>query len=268
MQRRRRPRGGRGRLTNLLCREVLNIACHRTVLCSLLALLQTATVCAADTRSVYDADAPQWLRAVGKLQVPGSRLVDGRRTHHREDCSATLVASPNAQKADTIVTAWHCLEFYSDLSRPITFTLLPGSPGSIETEVRRLADGGGMYADWALLRLQTPVARGTVVALPIDPQRADPTRPITLAGYSRDPGLGNNGSALTYDANCQITLQQRISSNTDCTAYKGASGGAVVQLGSEGEAWLSGVVSRGNSDGVSIYVPVAGFRSAILRYLN
>ena len=232
------------------------------------ALLQIAALTAADNRSVYDADAPQWLRAVGKLQVPGSKLVAGHRKHHREDCSATLVASPNAQQADTIVTAWHCLEFYNDLSRPITFTLLPGTPGSIETEVRRLADGGGMYADWALLRLQTPVARDTVVALSIDPHRANPARPITLAGYSRDPGLGNNGSALTYDASCQITRQERGSSNTDCTAYKGASGGAIVQLGSDGQAWLSGVVSRGNSSDVSIYVPVEGFRSAILRYLN
>ena len=34
-----------------------------------------------------------------------------------------LVAANGGGRADTIVTAWHCLELYRDLSRPITFTL-------------------------------------------------------------------------------------------------------------------------------------------------
>ena len=33
----------------------------------------------AEQRLAYSADAPAWLRAVGKLHVPGSRVEDGRR---------------------------------------------------------------------------------------------------------------------------------------------------------------------------------------------
>lgn len=233
-----------------------------------LALIFPGTASLADSRSVYSSAAPQWLRSIGKLEVPGSKVVDGHRAHHREDCSATLVARHSAQQADTIVTAWHCLEYYNDLSRPITFTLLPGEHDSFATEVRRLADGGGMHADWALLRLQRPIAMSTVAAMTINPQRADPERTITMAGYSRDQGKGNNGNTLTFDAACNITLQERGSSDSDCTAYKGASGGAVVQLADDGQALLSGVISQGDGDSVSIYIPVQGFRSAITRYLN
>jgi len=213
-------------------------------------------------------EAPAWLQAVGKLQVPGSKLVNGRREHHREDCSATLVAQGSARRADTIVTAWHCLEFYNDLSRPITFTLLPGSPGSIIREARRLTDGGGMHADWAVLRLLQPIATERVTALGINPLRANPAQPITMAGYSRDGGKGNYGDQLTFDADCHITAQQATSSDSDCTAYKGASGGAVVQHSVQGRALLSGVISRGDSSGVSIYVPTTGFHRTVIQFLR
>ena len=34
-----------------------------------------------------------------------------------------LVGRPGTARADILVTAWHCLEFYHDLSRPILFSL-------------------------------------------------------------------------------------------------------------------------------------------------
>ncbi len=221
-----------------------------------------------DSRQVYDGASPDWLQAVGKLQVPGSKIVSGRRTHHREDCSATLVAKRGSDKADTIVTAWHCLEFYADLSRPITFTLFPGSQKSIEIEAHRLADGGGIHSDWALLRLRRAIAASEVVAMSIHPERADPALPITMAGYSRDAGKGDRGKALTFDPNCRITAQAALSSNSDCMAYKGASGGAVMQLSEQGSPLLSGIISRGDSSAISIYVPVSGFRGSLTRFLQ
>jgi len=234
----------------------------------LVLLIMVTMSTAADTRQTYSSEAPTWLRAVGKLQVPGSKLVNGRRSHYREDCSATLVAKRSASHADTIITAWHCLEFYNDLSKPITFTLLPGSQQSIALEARRLADGGGMHADWAVLRLQRPVARNRVAALTINQRRPNAGRAITMAGYSRDSGKGNHGDTLTFDANCNITGQRRESSDSDCTAHKGASGGAVVQFSLQGQALLSGVISRGDGASVSIYMPVADFRNTINRLLD
>ena len=222
----------------------------------------------ADPRRVYSSNAPNWLRAVGKLQVPGSRYEDGRRSHYREDCSATLVARHAGNSADTIVTAWHCLEFYSDLSKPILFTLPPGSGKSIDREVYRLADGGGMHADWAILRLYQPIPAQRVTAMMIHPTHADPGQPISMAGYSRDAGLGNNGKALTFDPDCLITWQSETASDSNCVAHKGASGGAVVQLSAQGRPRFSGVISQGDGSSLSTFIPVAGFRSALNQHLT
>ncbi len=217
---------------------------------------------------MYSTDAPQWLRAVGKLQVPGYKYHDGRRSHHREDCSATLVARPTSASANTIITAWHCLEFYRDLSKPITFTLLPGSGENIAIEAYRLADGGSMHADWAILRLYQPIPAHQVNAMRIHPERADPDRPIAMAGYSRDSAVGSNGDLLTFDPGCAITFQALGSSDSNCTAHKGASGGAVTQLSASGEPRICGVISQGDGVGLSTFVPVNGFRTAINQHLQ
>ena len=222
----------------------------------------------ADSRQVFGPGSPAWLRAVGKLQVPGHKYRDGRRAHHREDCSATLVARPASTRADTIVTAWHCLEFYRDLSKPIAFTLMPGSELHSTREAYRLADGGGMHADWAILRLYEAVSLRDIPAIRVHPERADADRTIAMAGYSRDSGLGNYGEQLTFDPDCAITHQSRFRSDSDCTAHKGSSGGAVIQLSALGEPRLCGVISQGDSARLSTFVPVSGFRNAINQYLK
>jgi hypothetical protein len=51
-------------------------------------------------------------------------------------------------------------------------------------------------------------------------------------------------------------------------AHKGASGGAVIQLSDSAEPLMSGVISQGNGEGRSTFVPVSGFRSAIHLYLQ
>lgn len=246
------------------------LRCGLALFTAALALLATGAERGAgiDSRQVYNADSPAWLQAVGRLQVPGSRYSEGRLAHLQEDCSATLVTRLPGLQADILVTAWHCLENYRDLSQPIMFTLLPGQPGALEAEAYRLTDGGGMYADWAILQLQHPVAAGRVAALLVHPGRADPARAITMAGYSRDEGKGARGNHLTFDPACLITGETDMLSDSDCLAHKGASGGAVVQLSATGTPLFSGVVSQGNGSGVSKFVPVAAFRGALERQLD
>ena len=217
---------------------------------------------------MYGSDSPGWLRAVGKLDVPTSRYNNGRRNHYREDCSGTLLAAPPGRQADVILTAWHCLEFYDDLSKPITFTLRAGTDTADSREAYRLADGGGMHADWALLKLYRPVPADGNPALALHPGRADSALPITMAGYSGDDGLGAGGRVLTYHRDCAITRQDELESESNCRAYKGASGGAVVQLSPDGQPLLSGVISRGDSDQRSIYVPVSRLRGPLRRHLD
>jgi hypothetical protein len=246
------------------CRSVV-LACAGALL---LAALPAAATEPPDGRLAFHESAPGWLRAVGSLQVPGQRVSEGRRSHYREDCSATLVATASDRQADIIVTAWHCLALYGDLSKPITFTLLMETDRPLVREARRLADGGSMHADWAVLRLATPVPRDRVAPLTLDPGRADPDRSVAMAGYSRDDGLGLGGERLTYDPDCKITHQQQRASESDCVAYRGASGGAVVQISAGGVPQLTGVISRGDSESVSIFVPVSDFRSAVRRFLR
>jgi hypothetical protein len=231
---------------------------------ALVALLISLGAGAADDRRVYEG-GDHWLAAVGRLQVPSQRRADGTRRHFVEDCSATLLARPGAAYADTVVTAWHCLENYHDLSRPITFTPDRNrSPAVIEAH--RLADGGGMHADWAILRLRQRLPART--ALTAHPGRADAARVITMAGFSRDGGTGQRGEWLTYDPHCRIIHQTAETTDTDCRAYRGASGGAVVQLSGDGLPMYSGVVSEGDGDGFSRYVPVSRFRITLQRALN
>ena len=237
----------------------------RTLLRSTLALmlvLGPASHGAEDeARLSYSSASPPWLRAVGQLHVPGLKFQDGHARHHVERCSATLVATTAADSADTIVTAWHCLEFYRDLSHRIVFTLLPDTDQPIAIEALLVADGGGMPRDWAVLRLRQAVPASRVRALQLHPDRADPDRPIVMAGYSRDAGIGAGGTALSYDPDCRITgTGDNASLDSDCQAYKGASGGAVIQLSVGGEPLLSGVVSEGDGVGLSRFVPVAAFR--------
>jgi hypothetical protein len=225
-----------------------------------------APVLQADDRHIFDGSSHGWLAAVGSLQVPGQRYENGRTLHYLEDCSATLIAPDSGGKASTVVTAWHCLEHYRDLSRPILFTLpLPGAD-QLQIEARKLADGGGMHADWAILRLREPVAATT--ALAVYPGDVSPGDDVTMAGYSKDPGLGGNGRHLTFDATCRVTARSKRSADTDCIAHKGASGGAVIQLSINGEPLYGGVISAGDGAGLSRYVPVQLFRKVLMTHLR
>ena len=240
---------------------------HLVHLVATLWLCNSVSVLASDPRQVWDGQTPEWLVSVGKLTVPGIRVEDGYPRHHHEDCSATLVRAPGAGDADIIVTAWHCLEYYRDLSRPITFTLLPASGKPVQRSARRLADGGGMHADWAIMRLDRPVSGDMAVAIAaLDDLASGAT--LTLAGYSGDPGVGANGQRLTYHANCRLTADGGSVSRTDCLAFKGASGGAVFRKSPGEAAQLVGVVSEGDGETTSTYVPLTRLRAPLDRYLG
>lgn len=214
--------------------------------------------CTADPRQVYGADSPTWLQAVGKLTVPGYKYKNGDRHHHDQHCTATLVTE------DIILSGWHCLEYYTDLSKDIVFTL-PGAKTDVKRTARHLADGGGMHADWLLLKLNKPVNRRVAAAVPVSTLNiVEPgTQALTLAGYSRDSGLGFQGQRLSYHADCKILQNESYRVATNCVAFKGSSGGPVVH-----SQTIVGVVSAGDSEQLSYYTPSKSFISAVRLYLH
>ncbi|MFV0476602.1 MAG: trypsin-like serine peptidase [Parahaliea sp.] len=221
-----------------------------------------------DSRKTYiEGQSPRWLGAIGQLVIPGIRYQNGYSQHHTEYCSATLINPKPAMASDIIITAWHCLEFYTDLSQTITFHLSTNKPAQV-FEARRLQDGGGMDADWAILRLSRAVSISEAPALTPDSTTAETGVELVMAGYSRDAGLGQGGQRLTYDNNCQVTAMTAGNSDSNCLAYKGASGGAVVRYSNSGDALFTGVISEGNSSGLSRFVPLPVFKRQLQYYFQ
>lgn len=207
---------------------------------------------------MFGAASPAWLQAVGRLTVPGYRYKNGERRHHEQHCTATLVSK------DVILSGWHCLEHYTDLSQTIVFTL-PNAAANTVRSARRMADGGGMHADWSLLKLNEPVSAGIAAAVPVSfvSVATAGTQALTLAGYSRDKGMGKTGRRLTYHADCAILREESYRVATNCAAFKGSSGGPVVH-----DYAIIGVVSAGDSERLSFFTPSSSFLSAVKRYLD
>jgi len=235
--------------------------------CALLALLLLAGSTAADDgRSVRSNGGPDWLYAIGKLTVPSQRLEDGRRRHHEENCSAILVQSSTGRALRHLLTAWHCIEHYGDLAFPIQIALEHPDGEVHRLTARLIESGGSMAADWAILRLSKPLNDSNAKALTVSFASAEPGDSVILAGFSRDAGLGRGGTVMTYDPNCRITEHHVENVESDCRAFKGASGGAVVRLDGE-EAYLIGVVSSGDSDGRSFHVPLSDLATVLRNHL-
>ena len=103
-----------------------------------------------DPRTPLPTHTRPWHKAIGHLQVPITRFEGDRRRHFTEHCSATSV-TPGPHPI--FVTAWHCLDGYDALLRPMLLTIGQREP----VPMRVLASGGSMSADWALLRTDEPI---------------------------------------------------------------------------------------------------------------
>lgn len=195
--------------------------------------------------AVAPAAAELPLAGVGQLLVPGIRYENGRGRHYDERCSATLVTTIQGRPSPWLLTAWHCLEYYRDLSRPIVFVHASGE----RTTATASSSGGDMAADWALLRLAKPMP--DAVAL-VSTETA-PGTPLVMAGYSRREDVAL--PPLATDRGCRVTEPAGADLASDCHARRGASGGAV--FAAEGRHRYLGIISRGDSDRLSIFVPLS-----------
>ena len=183
--------------------------------------------------------------------------------------AAPPLPRPAGRRTSTlIISAWHCLEDYRDLSRPLLFE----SRREGVARASPLLTGGSMHSDWALLRVDKALSEFLPLPEPkaVDPPGAEP-RPgdsspaerssLLMAGFPR--GAERPGAAPLI-RRCAIVGRDGPDCRSDCVLRKGASGGAVVS--GEGAPSYLGVISRGDGESQSIFVPVARFLERIRPY--
>jgi hypothetical protein len=243
-----------------------------TLVLSMPATAQTA-LGTNDGRQIVNSTSPAWLGSIGQLSIPTRKWVERDYEHSNERCTATLLRDASHRRASRILTAWHCLEYYSDLSRSIAFKWTTPTGQTLYREARPNSHGGGMDSDWAIMSLNEPIDLADVdIPQPRPDGREvlnDASGSIALAGFSADEGLGNGGKHLTYQEECQTRPDPSDDIAINCIAFKGASGGpAIVNLrspdGSEWQSWLVGVLSRGNGVDTSVLVVSDEFYPASL----
>lgn len=202
------------------------------------------------------------LQTVGRLLVPNVRYENGYARHFDERCSATLVSlRANAPQSRFILSAWHCVEHYRDLSRTLMFK----KPGAAARNARIIASGGNMQNDWALLRLDKPLTNPMFIH-DTGMRLQDATPDLVMAGFPRDQPEAVSPVLVSGCTNTGVAGDDLRSS---CVIARGASGGAVFAKSDtpDGDLVMVGIISRGDSETVSIYVPVARFRSRLISYL-
>lgn len=228
----------------------LVLACAVTAVCITACLLASSALAQQarpDTASGMPGQAAA-LASVGRLLVPAVRYKNGYPSHFFENCSATLVAhAAGAAYSRIVVSAWHCIEDYRDLSRSLIFENVAGT----QTVARVIKSGGGMHSDWVLLRLDEALPGPAV----LNPASRPPGAAYLTAGYPR-PAQGLQTVLQVHNA-CQAIGAPAPDITIDCVLTKGASGGGVFN--SDEAVSYAGVISRGDSATLSIFVPVARF---------
>ncbi len=188
-----------------------------------------------------------WQSAILPLTVPVERLDQHHRRAMTDECSATVIATHPAR----LLSAWHCFDGYNDLTKP---PMVMTSEGPMA--LRLIASGGSMLADWALLApadRYVDAALSTYPSLVVAPLRSMPNAAVVMAGFSHVSG--DQQRQLRADMHCQASRADRHWVRSDCIAYKGASGGPVLQrMGSE---WrVVGVISAKEDSGTRLFTLV------------
>ena len=204
--------------------------------------------------ALTDATRARIERGIGRLLVPAIRYRDGYARHYDEQCSATLVADAPQRESTLLLSAWHCIEDYRDLSRDLVFVAGDGR----HYPVTVVASGGGMRSDWLLLRL----AEALPGPLPLGAVDRRSTPALILAGYPRSASVA---SALALRTACTITGADGADLSSDCVLTRGASGGAAIDV--SGAPRYLGVISRGDGQSQSIFVPVGRFYEHVRGHL-
>ncbi len=210
---------------------------------------------------------PPWTESIGRLIIPSNRIKKGQHLSFKETCSASLISKKRSPSSRFILTAWHCFENYSDLSRPINFEIKDIEGNIISRIAYRWSNGGGMHADWAILKLDKEVKRSEVKPIEYLMRDISVGDSISIAGYAKDKISTGNRFDLNY-GKCKVTEIATDIRLTDCTAVKGNSGGAVMLKIDQYNFALAGIISEGNERNISSFVPIKIFYPELQKYMS
>lgn len=216
-----------------------------------------------DSREIVDHTSPSWTRAIGRLIVPTKLEVLNRGYKlSQKKCSATLVNFSNINNSKVIVTASHCLTNFNKKAGTIRFIIKDREGNIIHKYAKVLEDSfynkdnPDRSSDYAILVLSSFIGKGEVEPLLIPNVGFTKIKDVakyshgSMAGFSRD--VGEHGFHLSYDPKCELKRFNNIYAKSTCTAFNGASGGAVVMSASNDNEnfrhYFVGVISHFRDD--------------------
>ena len=184
------------------------------------------------------------MRNIAVIDVPSEKRESGQNRHYTERCSGTLLQSVEPKGPKLLMTAWHCIEHYADLSKTIGVRFPHAADKARSYSARVYRSGTSISSDWALLKLTAPVGDPKLTGLPLAaPWENEKATALGFAG-----ALEQGRSTLSFDPRCVWSTSNLWAS---CQSSKGSSGGPLVQVRSN-QAYLVGVISQGDSEKLTL----------------
>ncbi|MEA3554107.1 MAG: trypsin-like serine protease [Campylobacterota bacterium] len=193
-----------------------------------------------DTRKIVTNKSPSWTKAIGRLIIPTKLefITKKRYKTNYKKCSASLINIDNLNYSKVIVTASHCLTEYKKSTGDLRFIIKDSSGKMIQKTAVVYKDSNysskklKTNSDYAILILSSGISAKDVNPFIINKnsftllQKNSKNSFASLAGFSGD--IGEFGAKLTYDPKCKLTYHSYTYGASDCSGFKGASGGPVV----------------------------------------
>ncbi len=193
-----------------------------------------------DTRKIVSSKSPEWTQSIGRLIIPTKfEFIDKKRykTNYKK-CSASLVNIDSLTNTKVIITASHCLSKYKQKAGNLKFIIKAKNNKMIHRRATVIVDSHynnkklNTISDYAILILDKSISSAEVKPFYIEAidfstiEKAYKYSFASLAGFSSD--IGDYGAKLTYDPNCKLKYYSKTYGASDCSGFKGASGGPVV----------------------------------------
>jgi len=238
-----------------------------------------------DNRKIVNSKSPQWTQAIGRLIIP-TKVQMATKSGFKiniKKCSATLVNFDELQSSRIIITASHCISEYDKKVGLLRFIIKTKKNQIIQKYATIYKDSNfdpklKKSSDYAILILSSAISKKDVVPVNIDKrsfitlQKEYKYHFASLAGFSSD--IGDYGSDLTYDPKCEISYYNKLYGESNCSGFKGASGGPVVLTTSKDkkkvEYYFIGVIShfRGKKFDEIYFAPHHIFYKSLQKAIN